>query len=177
MTSNIEEICKKFNSKVTRTKVGFKHLAPFLEQKKVSFAGEESGGYSMVDHVSDKDGIYSSLLYLEYLVKLQKKPSELILNIYKSLPTKVFERIDKKFSSKDRKTIELKIENIKNYLDSKYKIIDQNHIDGKKFYLNNSSWILLRLSGTEPVFRIYIESSSKIIMNEIKNEIFKYFKN
>ncbi len=63
------------------------------------------------------------------------------------------------------------------FFKGKFPIIDQNHIDGKKFYLNNSSWILLRLSGTEPVFRIYIESSSKIIMNEIKNEIFKYFKN
>lgn len=177
MTSNIEKICKKFNANITRTKVGFKHLAPLLEKKDVSLAGEESGGYSIINHVSDKDGILSALLYLEYLAKTNNKPSEAVSNIYKSLPKTIFERIDKKFSENNRNKIHCKIENLDTFIEKNYQITNKDFTDGKKFYLDNNSWILIRLSGTEPVFRIYIESPNKIILEEIKNQILEYFNN
>ena len=43
----------------------------------------------------------------------------------------------------------------------KYEIVDEDEEDGKKLIFKDSSWILVRLSGTEPVFRIYIESENK----------------
>ena len=177
MTSNINEICKKYKSEILITKVGFKHLAPLLEEEKVSFAGEESGGYSMINHVSDKDGILSALLYLEYLVKSKKTPSESISTIYDKFPKKEFERIDKKFSENDRNIIEEKIENLETFIEKNYQIINKDFTDGKKFFIDNNSWVLIRLSGTEPVFRIYIESLNKIILEEIKNQILEYFNN
>jgi phosphomannomutase len=177
MTSNINEICKTYNSKALITKVGFKHLAPLLEEEKVSFAGEESGGYSMIKHVSDKDGILSALLYLEYLVKSKKSPSESISTIYDKFPKKQFERIDNKFSEVDRKKIQGKIKNLDTFIEKKYKITNKDFTDGKKFFIDNNSWILIRLSGTEPVFRIYIESPNKIILEEMKNQILEYFNN
>tara|TARA_Y100001970_G_scaffold202380_1_gene246360 strand:- start:450 stop:1853 length:1404 start_codon:yes stop_codon:yes gene_type:complete len=177
MTSNINEICKKYNSQILITKVGFKHLAPLLEEEKVSFAGEESGGYSMINHVSDKDGILSALLYLEYLVKSKKSPSESISTIYDKFSKKQFERIDNKFSEVDRKKIQEKIENLDTFIEKNYQITNKDFTDGKKFFIDNNSWILIRLSGTEPVFRIYIESPNKMILEEIKNQILEYFNN
>ena len=177
MTSNIEEIGKIYNSEIIRTKVGFKYLAPLLENKKVSFAGEESGGYSIGNHLADKDGIFSALLYLENLAKSNKKPSELVDNIYSKLPKKKFERVDKNFSTEDRKSIEQKIYKLRDHLSKKFIITDENDMDGKKLFFENSSWVLTRLSGTEPVIRIYLESEEQHKLNELKKEIIDYIDN
>ena len=177
MTSNIEEIGKIYKSEIIRTKVGFKYLAPLLENKKVSFAGEESGGYSIGNHLADKDGIFSALLYLENLAKSNKKPSELVDDIYSKLPKKKFERVDKNFSTEDRKSIEQKIHKLRDHLSKKFIITDENDMDGKKLFFENSSWVLTRLSGTEPVIRIYLESEEQHKLDEIKKEIIDYIDN
>jgi phosphomannomutase/phosphoglucomutase len=39
--------------------------------------------------------------------------------------------------------------------------------DGIKLFLDESSWIMVRLSGTEPIARIYAESYSQARLDEI----------
>jgi phosphomannomutase len=37
--------------------------------------------------------------------------------------------------------------------------------DGYKFIIDDNSWLILRLSGTEPILRVYAEASSEKIAN------------
>ena len=80
--------------------MGFKHLAPLLENKKVSFAGEESGGYSIGNHLADKDGIFSALLYLENLSKSNKNQVNSLIKSIQNYPKKSLKELIKTFQPK-----------------------------------------------------------------------------
>ena len=177
MSSIIDDVCEEYKSKVIRTKVGFKYLAPLLENKKVIFAGEESGGYSLSNHVADKDGILSALLYLECMIVNKFSPKILLEKIYEKYNKRFFKRIDIKFSLSKKTIIEDKINNMESYFLNYAKIKSIDERDGKKIFFDNGTWILIRLSGTEPLIRIYNEASSKVELEKIKNISQKYFKN
>jgi len=40
-------------------------------------------------------------------------------------------------------------------------------LDGVKIWVNDSSWVMVRQSGTEPVMRLYAESNDSKLLNEI----------
>ena len=88
------------------------------------------------------------------LVELQKE-------LYDLVGAKFFnERVDLKLESCEQIKISLeKAKNLKNV--DGFKVIKTDLKDGVKLYLeDNSSWILVRPSGTEPLLRIYFESDS-----------------
>ena len=177
MSSVLEDICKNYDSKVIRTKVGFKYLAPLLENNEVFFAGEESGGYSLRGHLFDKDGILSSLLYLEYLIKTKSTPKSLLQTLYEKYKKRFFERLDIEFLQDKREDIKDKIGLLETFLPEHKEITKSDSTDGEKIFFEDGSWILVRLSGTEPMFRVYIETNSKEDLVELKELISEYFKN
>ena len=174
MPTIIEEVAKKNKSKIFRTPVGFKNLAPLLEESKVIFAGEESGGYSIKNHVSDKDGILSALLYLECLATNNCKPSDLLKNIQKEFGMKSYQRIDLKFNEKDRNKVLLNLSNLHKDFSDNNSLIEVDKTDGIKFFLTNDEWFLIRESGTEPLLRIYLESPSEEQINRLKNKVLSF---
>ena len=174
MPTIIEEVAKKNKSKIFRTPVGFKNLAPLLEESKVIFAGEESGGYSIKNHVSDKDGILSALLYLECLATNNCKPSDLLKNIQKEFGMKSYQRIDLKFNEKDRNKVLLNLSNLHKDFSDNNSLIEVDKTDGIKFFLTNDEWVLIRESGTEPLLRIYLESPSEEQINRLKNKVLSF---
>ena len=174
MPTTIEEVAKKNKSKIFRTPVGFKNLAPLLEESKVIFAGEESGGYSIKNHVSDKDGILSALLYLECLAINNCKPSDLLKNIQKEFGVKSYQRIDLKFNEKDRKKVLLKLSDLHKNFSTNNSLLEVDKTDGIKFFLTNDEWVLIRESGTEPLLRIYIESNSEEQINRLKKKVLSF---
>ena len=177
MSSIIDDVCKEYKSNVVRTKVGFKYLAPLLENNKVIFAGEESGGYSLSNHVADKDGVLSALLYLECMIVNKSSPKILLESLYQKYNKRFFKRIDLKFLISKKTIIENKINNMESFFLNYATIRDVDERDGKKIFFDNGSWILIRLSGTEPLIRIYNEASSKVELEKINNISQKYFNN
>ncbi|NCG34468.1 MAG: hypothetical protein GWO78_00495 [Dehalococcoidales bacterium] len=175
MSSIIDDVCKEYKSKLIRTKVGFKYLAPLLENNEVIFAGEESGGYSLSNHVADKDGVLSALLYLECMVLNKNSPKILLDKIYQKHNKRFFNRIDINFSLSNKISIEEKIKNMEVFFSNYSKIIKIDKSDGKKLFFDNGSWILTRLSGTEPLIRIYNEAKSKDELEKINNLSQKFF--
>ena len=154
MSSVLEDICKNYDSKLIRTKVGFKYLAPLLENNEVFFAGEESGGYSLRGHLYDKDGILSSLLYLECLITSKSTPKILLQTLYEKYKKRFFERLDIEFEQNKREEIKDNISLLEKYLPKYKEITKSDSTDGKKIFFEDGSWILVRLSGTEPMYRV-----------------------
>jgi phosphomannomutase len=177
MSSIIDDVCKEYKSKVIRTKVGFKYLAPLLENNQVIFAGEESGGYSLSNHVADKDGVLSALLYLECMVLNKVSPKILLDKLYQKYNQRFFNRIDIEFLASNKIIIENKINNMEVFFSNYSKIIKVDKSDGKKIFFDNGSWILTRLSVTEPLIRIYNEANSKVELEKINNLSQKVFNN
>jgi phosphomannomutase len=160
MTSHfVDAVAKARGGETRETPVGFKYLGELLRTGQFLLAGEESGGLSVRGHVPEKDGILACVLMLE-LVALGKKP---LVEVRKRLRKDVGEFHNVRLNHKVarlREVIELeerlKVKPPLELAGGSVWRIDQQ--DGFKFILRDGSWLGLRSSGTEPVFRVYAEA-------------------
>lgn len=181
-THLIDEICKKFDIGLIETPVGFKYIAAEMIKGSVLIGGEESGGLSIQGHIPEKDGIAANLLLIEIQSYLKThldniSLSEYLNNINKELGYFFNERIDMEVPREKMAGI---IDSFKKMKGSSVENIKISNIltkDGVKLLLENDAWVLLRLSGTEPLIRCYIESRDESFFNIFKQYIIKFIKN
>lgn len=165
----IEKVAEKLGVDIVETAVGFKHVGDAMRKNQVIIGGEESGGLSIGAHIPEKDGIIANLLILEAMAYQGKSLKQLREDLYKLVDGKIFltDRIDLKLS--DRAEIERILNHYKSTTKvSSYTILRKNTIDGVKLYLSDSTSILIRPSGTEPLLRIYFETDSKETLDVLK---------
>lgn len=159
-TSMLNKLGALYSVPVIETGVGFKYVAPAMLKYKGLIGGEESGGYAFQGHVPERDGILAGLYILDMMVKLKKKPSELLELLFQKIGPHYYGRIDTSFSGDSA-------ERQKMILDANpatiggLKVTGLNTLDGYKFELGEDGWLLIRFSGTEPIIRVYTETTSK----------------
>ena len=150
-----------FKVPVYETPVGFKYVAPIMLAENALIGGEESGGYGFRSHIPERDGVLAGLYFLNLMIKTGKTPSELIEYLYSKVGPHYFKRIDIKFPEPERQTIMERIKhNPPEDIDG-VKVVKFDAADGFRFILADTTWLLIRFSGTEPVLRIYTESDSQ----------------
>jgi alpha-D-glucose phosphate-specific phosphoglucomutase len=157
-TSMLEKLGKLYNVPVYETGVGFKYVAPKMLETNAMIGGEESGGYAFRGNVPERDGILAGLYMLDFMVKLRKKPSELLALLFSKIGAHYYDRIDTEFEG-DRSTREKAILSSKPVTIGGLKVIGLNTLDGFKFLLEDGGWLLIRFSGTEAIMRVYCETT------------------
>lgn len=168
----LDKVAEKIGVEVIETAVGFKHVGEAMRMFDPIIGGEESGGLSIQGHIPEKDGILANLLILEAMGGKCKSLVELQEELYDLVQAKFFnERIDLKLENQEQIKISLeKAKKMENVGDFKVTKIDTK--DGVKLYLSdNTSWILIRPSGTEPLLRIYFESDSLEKIEKLKEVV------
>jgi phosphomannomutase len=149
---------KLYNVPVYETGVGFKYVAPKMLETNAMLGGEESGGYAFRNHVPERDGILAGLYFLDMMVRLGKKPSELLQALFAKVGAHFYDRIDTPFTG-DRKSREQSIINSEPSHIGGFKVTSIDTTDGFKFNLEDGGWMLIRFSGTEPIMRVYCETT------------------
>jgi phosphomannomutase len=157
-TSMLDKLGKLYNVPVYETGVGFKYVAPKILETNALIGGEESGGYAFRGHVPERDGILAGLYLLDMMVKLHKKPSQLIDLLFSKVGAHYYDRVDRNFTG-SRAERETSIQNAKPAEIAGLKVISLNTTDGYKFMLEDGGWVLIRFSGTEPIMRVYCETT------------------
>ena len=170
----LNKVAEKLGVEVIETAVGFKHVGEAMRRYNPIIGGEESGGLSIQGHIPEKDGLLANSLILEAMAYENKSLVDLQKDLYDFVGCKFYnDRVDKKLNN---------TEEIAPVLDKargltvvgKYKVVKNDTKDGVKIYLDdNSSWILVRPSGTEPLLRIYFESDTTEKISELEKEIAK----
>ena len=165
----IDRIAEKLNVPVIETAVGFKHVGEAMRKNKVIIGGEESGGLSIQGHIPEKDGLLANLLVLEAMASSGKPLTDLQEEIYELAGCRFYtHRIDLKLDNREEiKTIIEKAKNLKSI--AEYKVTSVDTKDGVKLMLGETTKLLVRPSGTEPLLRIYFETDSMEKLNKIKN--------
>jgi phosphomannomutase len=157
-TNMLNKLGKLYNVPVYETGVGFKYVAPKMLETDAMIGGEESGGYAFHGHVPERDGILAGLFILDMMVKLGKKPSELIDVLFNKVGPHYYDRVDRQFEG-DRKTREKRILEAHPETIGGLKVTGLVTTDGYKFNLEDGGWLLIRFSGTEPIMRVYTETT------------------
>ena len=157
-TSMLNKLGKLYNVPVYETGVGFKYVAPKMIETDAMIGGEESGGYAFRNNVPERDGILAGLYILDMMVRLKKKPSELIEMLFKAVGAHYYDRIDTAFKGEKEEKIQ-KILSANPEKIGGLKVSELITTDGFKFVLEDGGWLLIRFSGTEPIIRVYCETT------------------
>jgi len=145
---------------VYETGVGFKYVAPKVLETNAIIGGEESGGYAFRGHVPERDGILAGLCILDMMVRLGCKPSQLIEKLFAVVGPHYYDRIDTPFSG-ERLAREQSILQAKPKTIGGIRVAGLDTTDGFKFNLEDGGWLLIRFSGTEPIMRVYCETTQE----------------
>ena len=155
----IEDIVSEGGGEVVWTMVGSVVVSRRMVDDGVMLGGEENGGIMYGPHLEARDGSMALALILEIMAKEERPLSEL----FGELPQ--YEQMKDRVSCPH----ELK-ESALNTLQEKVDAARVETMDGVKLWYDDGSWILIRPSGTEPIFRLYAESEKKERVREILEE-------
>jgi len=159
-TTMLNKLGSIYDVPVYETGVGFKYVAPKMIETDAMIGGEESGGFAFKGNVPERDGILAGLYILDLIVKLNKKPSELIDLLFSIVGAHYYDRIDKKFTGDKQEKIDRIMNNIPQTV-AGLVVTDFSDTDGYKFSFEDGGWLLIRFSGTEPLIRVYCETTHK----------------
>jgi phosphomannomutase len=169
MTSMVDRLGEKYGVPVYEVPVGFKYIGPKMQETGAMMGGEESGGFGFAMHLPERDGIVADLFFLDFMLKTKKKPSQLIAELmdlagpsfylrrdlhldaatYASEKVEIMKRLAAASSTRDLAGHTVK------------KVVPLDTKDGVKFFVDDGSWLLVRLSGTEALVRVYAETRAQ----------------
>ena len=138
-----------------------KYVAPKMNEVGAMMGGEESGGYVIGRHMPERDGIFSGLLFLDFMARTGKSPTELVDRLFAILGREYhYARLDLGFPAEDRADIEARVAAFQPGELDGTDVVDLLTDDGHKLKMADGSWLLIRFSGTEPLLRVYAETTS-----------------
>jgi phosphomannomutase len=156
----VDAVAAHFGVRIHEVPVGFKYIGAIMEREPVIVGGEESGGLSVRGHVPEKDGILACLLMAE-LVAAEGRPLGAVLKEISRLGGAFYtERINIRIDPAKKDELLSRLSGGLARIGS-FPVEKQITTDGYKFLLPGGAWVAFRASGTEPVFRCYIETRTK----------------
>lgn len=159
-TDMVYQLGQIYGVPVIETSVGFKYVGPIMIKENALIGGEESGGYGFRGHIPERDGVLAGLFFLDLMIKLKMKPSQLVAHLYSKVGPHYYHRVDIHFPAAERDAIIERVANANPAQIDGVPVVKIDTFDGYRFRLADTSWLLIRFSGTEPVLRIYAETSS-----------------
>jgi phosphomannomutase len=161
-TSMLDKLGKKYGVPVVNTGVGFKYVAPAMVEHDAMLGGEESGGYAFRGHVPERDGILANLYLLDFMVRTGKKPTELLQMLFAKVGEHFYDRIDIRLtdmSMRHAAKARLDALDVTKVTLGGHQVTELVTLDGYKFVMDDGGWLLIRFSGTEPLLRVYTETT------------------
>ena len=145
----IEDVSEEIGGKIVWTPVGCIYVSRTMKEKGSLLGGEENGGIFYAPHQCVRDGSMAAALMANILAQTNKSFSSLV------------EELPQYYQKKDKINCpnEMKEKVMEHVKDNVHEASDILTIDGVKL-IYPDSWILIRPSGTEPIFRIFAEAKT-----------------
>jgi phosphomannomutase len=165
-TNLINALAKAHGVQLYETPVGFKYIGELIMQDKIAIGGEESAGLSIRHHVPEKDGILAGLLCCEMVAKRGKTLGEQLKAVRDKVGSYYPRRENFRLTPevKEKFTEKLKSDP-QEFLGRK--VSEVVRTDGLKLVFDDGSWVCYRLSGTEPVVRVYSEARDEAGLEQL----------
>jgi phosphomannomutase len=166
-TAMVDKMCAAWNLPLTEVAIGFRFIAPELMKPGALFGAEESGSVGFAHHIPERDGLAAGLFLLEMLALERTSVNRIYARLEKEFGPHHYGRFDAHYPLEQRAALMgiLKANPPGKLLRSRLANVEAR--DGVKFVAEDSTWLMLRGSGTEPVLRIYAEAKSAADMQKL----------
>ncbi|MEM2910951.1 MAG: phosphoglucosamine mutase [Candidatus Bathyarchaeia archaeon] len=146
----VKDIADAYGGEIVWTKVGSVTVSQTMKKLNAKLGGEENGGIFYGPHQSVRDGGMAAALILSIMAEENEKLSKMLGELPKYFIEKGKVECPERLKEKvlEKLTEEMKDQNI-------------NTIDGVKVWFDDKSSILVRPSGTEPIYRLYAEAKTE----------------
>jgi len=159
-TNLINAIAKARGVELYETPVGFKYIGELIMQDKIAIGGEESAGLSIRHHVPEKDGLLAGLMCCEMVAKRGKSLGEQLKALCNQVGSYHPQRENFRLTPEVKSKFTEKLRSDPHEFCGR-KVSEVVRTDGLKLVFEDGSWVCYRLSGTEPVVRVYSEARSE----------------
>jgi phosphomannomutase len=167
-TSMLDKLGEIYDVPVYQTGVGFKYVAPKMLETDAIIGGEESGGYAFRGSVPERDSILAALYFLDLMVATGKSPSQLLDQLFDKLGAAYYyDRIDTEMDRDERPEVKARLDSARPEELAGLAVEDIVTSDGYKYVLEDGGWLLVRFSNTEPVIRVYCETTDQAKVKEL----------
>lgn len=156
-TSMVKRLGELYGVPVYETGVGFKFLGPKMREVDALIAGEESGGFAFRGHLPERDGILSGLYILDLMARRGKDLPSLVSELFAKTGPHYYDRVDIVMDEEQRARVQERLPSLKPDSIAGLRVTASDRTDGLRFLLEDGGWALIRLSGTEPLLRLYTE--------------------
>jgi alpha-D-glucose phosphate-specific phosphoglucomutase len=160
MSSMADAYMERLGQKIIETPVGFKYIGATMVQEDAILGGEESGGFGLQGHIPERDAIVAGLYVLDLMVRLGRPMSGVLEYMREKLGDWHYLRVDVRYPAAEREAIAARVAAARPSSLDGSPVTSVGTRDGYKFYAEDGSWLLIRFSGTEPLLRIYTETTS-----------------
>lgn len=169
-TNLINALARHHGVELFETPVGFKYIGALIEQDKIAIGGEESAGLSIRHHVPEKDGILAGLLVAEMVARRNRPIGEQLLALFDKVgsfyPVRENFRLTDEVKAKFTEKLQA---DPREFAGRKVRQVVRT--DGVKLVFDDGSWVCYRLSGTEPVVRVYTEARSQADLAKLSTAV------
>lgn len=156
-TNLINAIAEKQGVALHETPVGFKYIGELILKDAIAIGGEESAGLTIRGHVPEKDGVIAGLLMAEMVAKRGKSIGEQLKELFGKYGSFYPVRENFRLTGEVKQKFTEKVKKDPTELAGE-KVAQVVRTDGLKLIFEDGSWVCYRLSGTEPVVRVYTEA-------------------
>lgn len=159
-THLLDRIARRYDLPLTKTKVGFKYMAELFLQGQILFGGEESACIAVRDHLPEKDGIFAGLLVAEMVAAAGRGLGDLRRDLFREYGELTGGQRTLPLTPERAKRLKALVKDPPAKL-GRRKVTAVETIDGLKLDFDGDRWLVVRMSGTEPIIRCYAEAETR----------------
>jgi len=173
-TGMVDRIAAKHGRKLIECPIGFKYIADLMMDHEIVVGGEESGGIGYSRYLPERDGSLNCLLLANVMAEERKPLGQLVADLQREYGPHYYGRRDLHITEEIKQSAILRARSDGTKRLGRYSILKKEGLDGVKFFLDTSTngngakpWVLFRVSGTEPLLRVYAEAAAPELVGEI----------
>jgi phosphomannomutase len=173
-TRMLDRIAAKYGRKLHETSIGFKYIADLMMDHEILIGGEESGGIGYSRFLPERDGVLNCLLLANVMAEEGKPLGQLVADLQREFGSHHYGRRDLHIPEDIKQNAIRRARADGTQKLGQYRVLKKENLDGVKFFLHAptngkgaEAWILFRVSGTEPLLRLYTEASSPELVSEL----------
>jgi phosphomannomutase len=167
MGTQVDRMCARLGLTLHVTPIGFKHIAALMRSRDILIGGEESGGIGVRDHLPERDGLLSALLVLEAVVASGRSLDALLQDLEAEAGAAAYRRCDYTLPPDRGRALVAALDAAPPERIGARPVTRCETLDGRKYWLGDGAWVLIRPSGTEPVLRVYVEAETASVVDRL----------